>query len=207
MPDQLPASPAQGPASRAQGPVEPDGVPQAGLAPDEPASTEPTPGDSPLADAGAGDRHPVEPTSGDSPLADGTERGPVPAADAVEDEPAAGLEARTDDFEARTEDSEAPGTVPSEEWLAAHAVPGRVRRAPRLGSFVVAGVLVGMVVGTLLTLLAVPRSGLSADGSGGVLPILGGYNGVLLETSLALGLVGGLVGAVLALRADRRSRR
>lgn len=160
MPDQPPASPAQGP-------VDPDAVPPvpaAGPAPAEPAPAEPTPGESLLAHVTPGDAAP---------------------ADAAE----------------------APGAVPSEEWLAAHAVPGRVRRAPRLGSFVVAGVLAGMVVGTLLTLLAVPRSGLSADGSGGVLPILGGYNGVLLETSLALGLVGGLVGAVLALRADRRSRR
>ncbi|WP_159807406.1 hypothetical protein [Cellulomonas citrea] len=166
--------PDQPPASAAQGPVDPDAAPpapDADPAPVEPALAEPTPGE-------------------------------TTSADAAQDEPtSAVLEAPSADPDPE------PGAVPSEEWLAAHAVPGRVRRAPRLGSFVVVGVLAGMVVGTLVTLLAVPRSGLSADGSGGVLPILGGYNGVLLETSLALGLVGGLVGAVLALRADRRSRR
>ncbi|MBU4215623.1 MAG: histidine kinase [Actinobacteria bacterium] len=96
---------------------------------------------------------------------------------------------------------------PTEEWLLAHAVEGRVRRAPRLGSFVVAGVLAGLVLGTVLTLVAIRGSGLSSEGSGGVLPMLGGYNGVVLVTSAALGLVGGLVGAALGVRADRRSRR
>jgi hypothetical protein len=101
----------------------------------------------------------------------------------------------------------ADGALPTEEWLLAHAVEGRVRRAPRLGSFIVAGVLAGLILGTVLTLLAVRGSGLSPEGSGGVLPMLGGYNGVVLVTSLALGLVGGLAGAALAVRADRRSRR
>jgi hypothetical protein len=104
------------------------------------------------------------------------------------------------------QDAAADG-VPAEAWLVEHAVPGRVRRAPRLGAFVTAGVLGGLVLGTVLSLLAIPHSGLSPEQGGGVLPALGGYNGVTLLTAVALAGVGALVGAGLGLRADRRSRR
>lgn len=133
---------------------------------------------------------------------DPADEGSDPADEASGDQTPAGLEPAPAD-PAPPQD----GALPTEEWLLAHAVEGRVRRAPRLGSFVVAGVLAGLILGTVLTLFAVRGSGLSPEGSGGVLPMLGGYNGVLLVTSLALGLVGGLAGAALAVRAERRSRR
>lgn len=155
-----------------------------------PAAADPAAGDPTAADPAGADRVTADRSAGDLSAAD----------------PSAGDPAASDRSAGEPADESGP-VRPTEEWLVAHAVEGRVRRAPRLGSFVVAGVLAGLVLGTVLTLLAIRGSGLAPDGSGGVLPMLGGYNGVLLVTSAALGLVGGLAGAALGLRADRRSRR
>ncbi len=95
--------------------------------------------------------------------------------------------------------------VPDEAWLAAHAEPASVRRAPKLAAFVVAGALVGLVVGVVLALLADPSSGIGEDSGGGVLPMLGGRNGVRVVVGLAGAFVGGMLGAAAALAADRRS--
>lgn len=105
-------------------------------------------------------------------------------------------------------DDPTPGeAVPDEAWLAAHAEPATLRRAPKLAAFVVAGALLGLVLGVAATFVAQPGSGLSPDGDGGVLPMLGGYSGVRLVTGLVGAFVVGLAGAAVALVADRRSTR
>ncbi|SFJ74415.1 histidine kinase [Cellulomonas sp. KH9] len=97
------------------------------------------------------------------------------------------------------------GDVPDEAELVRVAVPATVRRAPRYGAFLVAGALVGMVVG--LVVAALTSDGSSGTADGGVLPFLGGENGVRWLLVISLGIVGTLVGGVLALLADRRSTR
>jgi hypothetical protein len=86
----------------------------------------------------------------------------------------------------------------------AGAPPVSVRRAPRFGSFVTAGVLAGAVLGVVLA--TVFDTGALTD-DGGVLPFLGGANGARAVSALVLGGLGALVGAGLALWSDARSRR
>lgn len=102
----------------------------------------------------------------------------------------------------------APGSdVPDEETLARIAEPALVRRAPRFGAFIGYGAVLGFVVGVVLA-IALDRGDLVAAGEGGgVLPFLGGSNGARLVTGIGLAGVGAIVGAVLALWADARSRR
>lgn len=95
--------------------------------------------------------------------------------------------------------------VPDEATLARIATPGTVRRAPKFGAFVGYGAALGFVVGVVLA-IALDRGDLAGEG-GGVLPFLGGSNGARLMTGVALAGVGALVGALLALWADARSRR
>lgn len=86
------------------------------------------------------------------------------------------------------------GAEPDAATLERIAEPAVLRRAPRYGSFIRAGVVLGAVVGALLAALApaapdTPRSaviGLAAFGSAGL---------------------GALLGAGLAVLADRRSGR
>lgn len=101
---------------------------------------------------------------------------------------------------------DAGGTTPDEAELARVAVPATVRRAPRYGAFLVAGALVGAVVGLVVAFATAAGSGVTGD-DGGVLPFLGGQNGVRAVLALSGALVGTLVGGVLALLADRRSTR
>ena len=88
----------------------------------------------------------------------------------------------------------APATLP----------PGTLRRAPKFGAFIVAGALVGVVLGVLLA--TVLGSG-ELTNQGGVLPVLAGANGARAVTAVGLGAVGALVGGALALALDARSRR
>lgn len=97
-----------------------------------------------------------------------------------------------------------PPATPDEATLARVTEQGHLRRAPRFGAFIGAGVLVGIVVGVALA--TVFDTGALTD-EGGVLPFLGGANGARAVTGLALGGLGALVGALLALWADARSRR
>ncbi|KGM14195.1 hypothetical protein [Cellulomonas bogoriensis] len=86
----------------------------------------------------------------------------------------------------------APGPVDPPEG---EVVRGRVRRAPRYRGFVIAGVVVGLVVAVPLVLLwPAERTGT-------------GIGAVLALTALTLAVLGALLGAGLALVADRRSRR
>ncbi len=73
------------------------------------------------------------------------------------------------------------------------AAPETVRRAPRYGRFALAGVLVGAFAAALAAVVGPP---------GEVL----GRGAIFLLLFLLLGSVGALVGAVLAVLADRRSR-
>ncbi|MDM7854596.1 histidine kinase [Cellulomonas alba] len=96
-----------------------------------------------------------------------------------------------------------PEPVPSEAELASTATPGTVRRAPKFGAFLVAGGLVGAVVGLLVAGLA---PGDRPDGSG-FLPFLDGVNAVRTWLAVAGLVLGILVGGLLAALADRRSVR
>ncbi|QGQ18448.1 histidine kinase [Cellulomonas sp. JZ18] len=96
--------------------------------------------------------------------------------------------------------------MPSEEELARIATPATVRRAPRYGAFLRAGALLGAVVGLVLALVLGP-AGAGAGTDVGVLPFLDGRNTVVALATLTGVVVGLLVGALLALRADRRSTR
>ncbi|WP_307844930.1 histidine kinase [Actinotalea solisilvae] len=90
-------------------------------------------------------------------------------------------------------DDAAPGASdPSEEELA-HAREGRVRRAPRFRAFVQAGVVVGVVLGVLAALV-LPAEATEA-----------GRGTVAVFTGLAGAVAGAVVGAALAVLADRRS--
>jgi len=101
---------------------------------------------------------------------------------------------------------ETAAATPDEAELARVAVPATVRRAPRYGAFMVAGALVGMVVGLVVALLS-GDDGRVTSGDGGVLPFLGGQNGVRWVLAVAIGVVGAFVGGALAVLADRRSTR
>ncbi len=95
--------------------------------------------------------------------------------------------------------------TPDEATLQRIATPGTVRRAPRFGAFIGAGILVGAALGVILA--TVVDTGALTSSGGGVLPFLDGANGARAVTAFALAGVGALVGALLALWADRRSLR
>ncbi|WP_454049936.1 histidine kinase [Cellulomonas sp. Marseille-Q8402] len=99
---------------------------------------------------------------------------------------------------------EAP--VPDEAELARVAEPAQVRRAPKIGAFIVAGVLVGALLGLLAALLVAGSSSLEADGTA-FISVLEGQGSARFISALAGAVVGGFAGAGLALLADRRSVR
>ncbi|GIG28211.1 histidine kinase [Cellulomonas marina] len=97
-----------------------------------------------------------------------------------------------------------PDGVPSEEELLRTARPARVRRAPKLSAFLVAGTLAGAVLGLVLS--AFGDGGGAAAGSG-FIPLLEGDDAArtyLVLTGAGLGL---LVGMLVATIADRRASR
>lgn len=96
-----------------------------------------------------------------------------------------------------------PPPVPDAEELARAAEPATLRRAPRYRAFVLSGVVVGVLVAFVLVLTLGGGQDGAAPGSG--LPDLG-TGPVLIFTALTLGLVGALVGGLVALLQDRRSR-
>jgi hypothetical protein len=71
---------------------------------------------------------------------------------------------------------------------------GRVRRAPRYGSFVVTGAVVGVVIALILS-LSRPATGEFSQ------------NSVIGYLAATLGLLGALLGAGLAVLLDRRGAR
>lgn len=103
-----------------------------------------------------------------------------------------------------TAETPADAPVPTEDELLRNAVPATVRHAPRYSAFLTTGTLVGLVIGLLVAVL---RADGSVSSGGGVLPFLGGSNGVRLLSALSGAVLGLGVGAGLALWADRRSLR
>ncbi|WP_307802674.1 histidine kinase [Cellulomonas dongxiuzhuiae] len=99
-----------------------------------------------------------------------------------------------------------PSGPPDEAELARVAVPATVRRAPRYGAFLVAGALVGVVVALVVAFVTAQGSGVSGQ-EGGILPFLGGQNGVRWVLAVTGAVVGAFVGGGLAVLADRRSVR
>ena len=173
----------------------------------EPTASTPQPVDETMApvvaDAVAPVTGPASVTGPSSPAADPEPADPEPAdaepAGARADE---GSPAGSPAVDPPTRDAELAD--PTEAELLRTAVPATVRRAPRYGAFITAGLIVGLVVG--LTLAVVLDRGSVTD-AGGVLPFLGGSNGPRLLSALAGAALGVLVGASLALWADRRSLR
>lgn len=97
--------------------------------------------------------------------------------------------------------------VPSEDELARVAVPARVRRAPKFGVFIVTGMVVGALVGLLLTLLVGGDDGASDVAAGqGFISFLDGQGAIRAVMATAGALVGGFAGGGIAALADRRSR-
>lgn len=96
--------------------------------------------------------------------------------------------------------------VPTEAELARVAEPAQVRRAPKIGAFIVAGSLVGALLGLVAALVVGPDSGLVADGTA-FIGILDGQGSARFFSALIGAIVGGFAGAGLALLADRRSLR
>ena len=122
-------------------------------------------------------------------------------------------ESHTDEPRPVTPDEPRPATpevpaadVPSEAELARIATPATVRRAPRYRAFLVTGALVGMVVGLVVAFATAAGSGVG-ESDGGVLPFLGGQNGVRWILAVSFGVVGTFVGGAIAVLADRRSTR
>jgi hypothetical protein len=95
-------------------------------------------------------------------------------------------------------------TAPDEHELKRVATPATFRRAPKFSVFIGVGALVGAVLGFVVAFLT---RGSAVDVGTGFISVLGGDGTVRLETVLALGLLGCLVGGVFAIGADRRSIR
>jgi hypothetical protein len=102
-----------------------------------------------------------------------------------------------------TTPDEPPLPTPDELEAAPDAV---VRHAPKFGAFIRAGAVVGFVLGLVLTALVGPEVPRASDGSG-FLPFLDGENAVRTITAITGAVLGGFVGALLAVIADRRSVR
>ncbi|WP_431836374.1 histidine kinase [Cellulomonas sp. Y8] len=119
-------------------------------------------------------------------------------------EPAPGAEAAPDPA-APTEPAVAP--VPDEAVLARVAEPARVRRAPKIGAFITAGVLLGALIGFVLAQVAASGSGLAESDPQAFIGFLGGQGGARAVSAFIGAIVGGFAGALAALVADRRSRR
>ena len=84
--------------------------------------------------------------------------------------------------------------TPSESELASLATPATLRRAPRFGRFIGAGVTLGLLAGVVI---GFANAG-GDDTNGGVARVMAG---------IGLTFVGALAGALIAVIADARSRR
>ncbi|MBB2925424.1 histidine kinase [Cellulomonas cellasea] len=99
----------------------------------------------------------------------------------------------------------ASAPVPDEAELARVAEPATVRRAPKFGAFVTAGVLLGAVLGFVVALIT--GSAVEGDGGTGFISFLDGQGSARLLVALAGATLGALVAGLAAVAADRRSVR
>jgi len=107
-----------------------------------------------------------------------------------------------------TEPSDAPD-LPTEQHLAQIAEDATVRRAPKIGAFITAGALLGIVLGFVLALIfanADPGA-LAAEQGQAFISAFEGEGAIRFISAVAGGCLGALVGAGAAVWADRRSRR
>lgn len=95
--------------------------------------------------------------------------------------------------------------VPDEDELLRVAEPASVRRAPKFGAFVTAGVLLGALLGFVVAL--VTGSSVEQDGGPGFISFLDGQGSARLLVALAGATLGALVAGIAAIVADRRSVR
>jgi len=152
--------------------------------PDDPQPAAPDPASTRPVDPRPVDAQLVEPATVAAPSASET-----PLTAPASDEPAAAAEP----------------PLPTPEELAAAPV-ATVRHAPKFGAFITAGALVGFFVGLLLTALIGPKIPLTSDGSG-FLPFLDGESAVRTVMAVSCAVLGGFVGGLCAVIADRRSVR
>ena len=94
--------------------------------------------------------------------------------------------------------------MPDEGALERVAEPATVRRAPKFRAFVGAGALVGAVLGLVLAFATASNGPTFGDG---FISFLGGDGSARLVSASASAVLGCLVGAAIALVADRRSDR
>ena len=87
----------------------------------------------------------------------------------------------------------APAATPTAAELERIAEPVHVRRAPKFGAFITAGVLVGVVLAVVLV-GAVDTAGVEVAPGSGFLPFLEGPSGVVTVLAVLLGGLGALVG-------------
>ncbi|WP_051274953.1 hypothetical protein [Cellulomonas sp. URHD0024] len=95
--------------------------------------------------------------------------------------------------------------LPTPEELTA-ARDATIRHAPKFGAFIAAGAIVGFLLALIVTAIVRPTIPRASDGSG-FLPFLDGENAVTTVLALTGAVVGGFVGGLLAVLADRRSVR
>ncbi|HEY0216135.1 MAG TPA: hypothetical protein VGC57_07075 [Cellulomonas sp.] len=152
------------------------------------------------------ERDPMPPVSQETPQT------AVPAVGGIGSaaDPVAPLPARPDAPDAPEESAEEPGAgedhEPTEQEIAAEAGDAYVRRAPKIGAFITAGVLLGALAGLVAALIAGPDSPIGPDGTA-FISVLEGQGSVRLIMAVSGAVVGALVGAGLAVLADRRSVR
>lgn len=91
--------------------------------------------------------------------------------------------------------TEQPTEPPTEQPDQRDPRYGRLRRAPRYGSFVATGALLGIAIGVVLAAIEAMRSSGSGEFS---------VNTVLGYVAATLGLLGALLGGCLAVLLDRR---
>lgn len=102
-----------------------------------------------------------------------------------------------------------PDEIPSEQELEELARDATVRRAPKIGAFITAGALIGIVLGFLIALLfaqANPED-LAASQGQAFISAFEGEGAIRFLSAVAGGCIGALLGAGAAVWADRRSVR
>lgn len=120
-----------------------------------------------------------------------------------------GNEQQRDEPEGVDPQDTTPDELPTEQELEQVARDATVRRAPKIGAFITAGALIGIVLGFLIALLfaqANPED-LAASQGQAFISAFEGEGAIRFLSAVAGGCVGALLGAGAAVWADRRSVR